>query len=73
MSDGTEKDDAKEQPTGSGERVIHLSSGKAMTYEEAYSITAAARTRLIVLAGAPGSGKTTLMAALFHAFQRENQ
>ncbi len=72
MSDGPTKDDAEDQPTGSGERVIHLPSAKAMTYEEAYSITAASRTRLIVLAGAPRSGKTTLVAALFHAFQRGN-
>ncbi len=70
MSDGSENDDAQERPAGSGERVIQLSSAKAMTYEEAYSITAASRTRLIVLAGAPRSGKTTLVAALFHAFQR---
>lgn len=70
MSDGSAEDDAEEQPTGSGERIVHLPSAKAMTYEEAYSITAASRTRLIVLAGAPRSGKTTLLAALFHAFQR---
>lgn len=70
MSNGPAKDGAEAQPTGSGERVIHLPSANAMTYEEAYSITAASRTRLIVLAGAPRSGKTTLVAALFHVFQR---
>lgn len=50
---------------------VPLKSGEALTAEEAFSITAASRTRLLVIAGAVGSGKTTLIASIFHRFQQE--
>lgn len=54
----------------SREMDVHLPLGKALTAREASNITAASRTRLIVLAGAVGSGKTTLIASIFHCFQK---
>ena len=43
-------------------------SGEALTAEEALTITRSAPTRVIVVAGPAGSGKTTLVASLYERF-----
>ena len=50
--------------------VVELPLGEALTLGGSLQITRARRTQLIVVAGAVGAGKTTLIAALFHLFQR---
>jgi len=63
--------DAQKNGENSGRRaLVPLKSGEALTAQEAFSITAASRTRLLVIAGAVGSGKTTLIASIFHRFQK---
>src|SRR5664280_2888465 len=52
--------------------VIDLPLGDALTLSESLHITRAQRTQLVVIAGAVGSGKTTLIATLFHLFQRRD-
>ncbi|HZZ26779.1 MAG TPA: hypothetical protein VFE46_02130 [Pirellulales bacterium] len=52
------------------EGIVRLSHGRALSFEDSYPITAASRARLILLAGLPKSGKTTLIASLFHGFQK---
>lgn len=49
---------------------VILHSGEALTIAESRDITRARETSLVVVAGSPGSGKTTLVASLFHCFQR---
>lgn len=49
---------------------ISLHAGEALTIDESREITCARETSLIVVAGSPGAGKTTLIASLFHCFQR---
>lgn len=50
--------------------VITLPSGEALTAQETEEITSKTRARVIMVAGAPLSGKTTLMYCLFLCFQR---
>lgn len=45
-------------------------SGEALTSDEAYKLTSEHPTKLIALAGPVASGKTTLIASVFHVFQR---
>jgi hypothetical protein len=68
----SEEPKAPVRKTDSQESVFQLPIAKAMTFEEASSISAKSRTRLIVFAGAADSGKTTLIASLFHIYQRQN-
>lgn len=49
---------------------VDLLPGRALTIQEAFRITSAKRTQLLLIAGAVGSGKTTLIASIFHCFQR---
>ena len=49
---------------------IDLGLGEALTLEEAARIAASARAQVLIIAGAVESGKTTLVASLFHLFQR---
>lgn len=69
-------DEAKTPPTveygpeSVVEKYDTLLPGKALTLKDVYEITALSRARVILLAGMPKSGKTTLIASLFHAFQR---
>lgn len=49
---------------------VRLPSGEAMTTSDANEITRARETSLVVVAGSPESGKTTLLASLLHCFQR---
>lgn len=52
------------------QNTVDLPSGDALTAQEATCITAAARTQVVLISGSAKSGKTTLIAALFHYFQR---
>lgn len=47
-----------------------VNSGEALTADEAYELTSEYPTKLIALAGPVASGKTTLIASIFHVFQR---
>lgn len=49
---------------------VELPLGQALTIPECYQIASARRVQLVVIAGAVKSGKTTLIASLFHSFQR---
>ncbi|WP_425399277.1 TRAFAC clade GTPase domain-containing protein [Aeoliella sp.] len=64
MSEATPERQTKE------EQHVALYSGEALTIAESRQITCARETSLVVVAGSPGSGKTTLIASLFHCFQR---
>ncbi len=56
---------------GSGDAdAFDLSHGDALNLEEAAAIASASRVQLLIIAGAVNSGKTTLVASLFHLFQR---
>jgi len=48
---------------------VALSSGEDLTPEAASAITQRSVTRVILFAGAAGSGKTTLMASIYEQFQ----
>ncbi len=48
---------------------VTLSSGEDLTPEAAAAITQQSVTRVILFAGAVGSGKTTLMASIYERFQ----
>jgi hypothetical protein len=50
-------------------RRVALHNGEALTVEEAYSITRASRTRVLVVAGPAESGKTTLIASIFNRLE----
>lgn len=54
--------------TDTDEVVLH--NGDALTIVESAKITRASETSLVVVAGAPDSGKTSFVASLFHCFQR---
>jgi hypothetical protein len=45
-------------------------AGKALTGEKSYAITSNARTNVIVVAGAPSCGKTTLISVVYELFLR---
>ncbi len=49
--------------------MIDVYSGKALTLGEVNRISSAAICRLIILAGMPDAGKTTLLLSLMHLFQ----
>lgn len=51
------------------EKFLDLPSGEALTPESSYAITRANKTRLIILAGAVESGKTTLLSSIYEIFQ----
>ncbi len=71
MTDVDETEEESESDSESPpERVERLSPGRPITADEASAVTACSRSRLIVLAGMPRSGKTTLIASVFHCFQR---
>jgi hypothetical protein len=52
------------------EDVITLPSGEPLSAEAASRISAAAESRLILVAGMNGSGKTTLLASVYERFQK---
>lgn len=49
---------------------VDLLPGTALTAREAFRITSATRTQLLLIAGPVASGKTTLITSIFHCFQR---
>jgi hypothetical protein len=49
--------------------VVEFYSGKALKVNEVNRISSAAVSRLIILAGMPDAGKTTLLLSLMHLFQ----
>jgi len=51
-------------------KILELPQGKALEISNTYEITAAKKTRFIVLAGSVSSGKTTLITSIYHLFQR---
>lgn len=57
---------AEEEP--SAKTSIDLHNGNDISYDTANKIAGASRTRLIVLAGAVDSGKTTLLASMYEKF-----
>jgi hypothetical protein len=61
--------DATAEPTSAiDDEFVYLPHGKALRFDELSPITGRSRARLVVLAGLPETGKTTLIAALFHCF-----
>lgn len=52
--------------------MIELPSGTGLSFDSATKITKASITRVIVLAGAAESGKTTLLASLYENFQKSS-
>lgn len=60
----------EQQDISTDQSFTMLPLGSALTSTEASEITANRRTSLIMIAGAPKSGKTTLLASLLHRFQR---
>jgi energy-coupling factor transporter ATP-binding protein EcfA2 len=61
---------AADEPVGYVEQdLIALPSGEALTDTQASAVAASGPTKLIVIAGPYGSGKTTILTALFEAFQ----
>lgn len=70
LNEDVMKDSAKTVDNEVKGESIDLHTGKALTAQEAYRITAARQVQLLMIAGAVGSGKTTLIASIFHCFQR---
>jgi hypothetical protein len=62
--------EVEEKPTlpAGSPGLVRLNQGTAVRPEETVKIMTKWQTRLVVLAGGPGSGRTTLMAALYQAF-----
>jgi hypothetical protein len=58
------------QRTQPPHEVIKLPSGEALSAEETHTIASRSRARVIMLAGAQRSGKTTLLYCLFLCFQK---
>lgn len=52
-----------------GEEQIDLPSGEALTTIQANEVARAGQTQVVIIAGPYGSGKTTILTALFEAFQ----
>jgi hypothetical protein len=68
-----EETDASEVESAEDEETLQdvaLPSGEALTLAESRELTLARETSLVVVAGSPDSGKTTLVASIFHCFQR---
>jgi hypothetical protein len=65
MSDTREKT----APAASGDDWLQLPECEALSPDAASEITRARRTKVIVLAGAAESGKTTLLTSIYEAFQ----
>jgi KaiC/GvpD/RAD55 family RecA-like ATPase len=51
-----------------GENTVVLPAGRELTAEDTYPLSATEKTRFFVVVGATGSGKTTLVTAIYHAF-----
>ena len=55
-------------PTGSSSDFLDLPSGEALTPEQAGEITRSGISKVVIIAGPYGSGKTTILTALYEAF-----
>lgn len=64
------KDSAATPPVAEEPKFVDLSGGGALTAADAEAVTLRSRTHLVVLAGAEGSGKTTVLASIY---ERLNQ
>lgn len=51
-----------------GDSVYFLPSGQALTLSDTYSISASERSRYVIVMGAVGCGKTTLISSLYQQF-----
>jgi hypothetical protein len=61
---------AADEPVGYVEQnMVALPSGEALTDVQAAIVAASGPTKLVIIAGPYGSGKTTILTALFEAFQ----
>jgi len=49
-----------------------LPTGRELTAEDTYPLTATEKSRFFVIIGATGSGKTTLVTAIYHTFLKGN-
>ena len=52
------------------DELMDIHHGEALTCTECTAITFENRTQIVLIAGPAKSGKTTLIASLFHLFQR---
>jgi energy-coupling factor transporter ATP-binding protein EcfA2 len=59
-------------PPAPAPKVIDLPVGKELDDTSAARLQAARLTRLIVVAGPPGAGKTTLVTSLYELFQKKS-
>lgn len=66
-----DSDSIEESNSESSAAVYLLSSGEALNSKETYEITAREKTKLVILAGVAGSGKTTIETSLYQMFQRK--
>ncbi|WP_113675884.1 TRAFAC clade GTPase domain-containing protein [Vallitalea guaymasensis] len=62
-------DELNEDQVKYNEGNIHLPFGNTLTLKETFNITAAAKTKTIVLIGPPSCGKTTIETTLYQMFQ----
>lgn len=72
-NDNLNVDEDQQENSATGEQqdssTIDIYSGKALKLSEVNRISTAAISRLILLAGMPDAGKTTLILSLMHLFQ----
>lgn len=66
-----DSDSTEESNSESSDAIYYLNSGEALNSKETYEITAREKTKLVVLAGLAGSGKTTIETSLYQMFQKK--
>lgn len=59
-----DSDSTEESNSESSDAIYYLNSGEALNSKETYEITAREKTKLVVLAGLAGSGKTTIETSI---------
>ncbi|WP_184547202.1 TRAFAC clade GTPase domain-containing protein [Mucilaginibacter sp. FT3.2] len=69
QEDNEATDDEPSDDSKSTNNLFEVYSGKALKIDEVNRISKSAVTRLIILAGMPDAGKTTLLLSLMHLFQ----
>ena len=68
-SDSEQRSSRPDAETTSGRETFY--SGERMNADEALGITRSSLARVIILAGPPRSGKTTILTSIYHLFQRD--
>lgn len=63
-------EEADEIEGGSTSDTFNVCSGNALDSNQIYGITAKEKTKMVVLAGLAGSGKTTIETSIYQMFQR---